>query len=136
MKLLLDERNLIVAIGSNIEYGVWGNVKSAASWRINPTYYMMDGNFHLVDIGDTEIPTYVKENQYYYVDGEFKLSDECPNEYKDKINEVEETVDGAVEAITVIEDATCETEIMTDERIAALEEAICELSILLESEEK
>lgn len=133
MKLLLDERNLIIAIGSDIEYGVWGNVKTAASWRINPTYYMMDGNFHLVDIGDTEIPTYVKENQYYYVNGEFKLADECPNEYKDKIKEVETTVEEVVDNITVIEDAACETEIMTDERITALEEAICELSILLEN---
>lgn len=133
MKLLLNERNLIMGIGSGIEFGVWGNVKDMPSWKITPTSYMMDGNFRLVDIGDTEIPTYVKEMQYYYINGEFKLADECPNEYKDKIVEVENTVEEVVDSITIIEDAACETEVMTDERITALEEAICELSILLES---
>ena len=126
MKLLLDERNLIVGIGSAIEYGVWGNIKDLASWRITPTSYMMDANFTLVDIGDTEIPTYVHEGEYYYVDGEFKLADECPNEYRDSIT-------ANTESIVVIEDAMCDTEIYNDERIAALEDAICELSMLLET---
>ena len=38
MKLLLDERNLIVAIGSDIAYGVWGNVKDMYSWRITSIF--------------------------------------------------------------------------------------------------
>lgn len=125
MKLLLDERKLIVGIGAAIEYGVWGNIKDLASWRITPTSYIMDANFTLVDIGEQEIPTYVKECQYYYIDGEFKLADECPNEYKDRIETAEES-------IVTIEDAMCETDVFNDERIAALEDAICELSMLLE----
>ena len=124
MKLLLDERNLIIAIGNDIEYGVWGNVENLPSWRITPTCYMMDGNYHLVDIKDTEIPTYVQSGSYYYINDEFKLADECPNEYRDRITNTEKSV-------TTIEDAICETEIFNDERISALEDAICELSILL-----
>ncbi|MBQ8206345.1 MAG: hypothetical protein IJZ77_02690 [Bacilli bacterium] len=124
MRLLLNERNLIVAIGNDIEYGIWGNVGTAASWKIASNSYMMDGNFHLVDIGNMEIPTYVHERQYYFIDNEFKLADECPNEYRDNINT-------NTKSIITIEDAMCETEVYNDERIAALEDAICELSTLL-----
>ena len=124
MKLLLDERNLIIAIGSSIEYGVWGNVKDIKSWKITEASYVMDGNYTLVDIGDTEIPTYVKEGQYYYIDGEFKLADECPNEYRDNIK-------ANTESIVIIEDALCETELANEDRLTALEDAICELSIIL-----
>ena len=124
MKLLLDERKLIVAIGATIEYGVWGNVENLASWKITPSYYIMDGNYTLVDLGDLEIPTYVKEGQYYFINGEFKLADECPNEYRDRITMAEES-------IVTIEDALCETELANEDRLAALEDAICELSVVL-----
>lgn len=124
MKLLLNERNLIIAIGNEIEYGVWGNVKDIASWKITESFYVMNGNYHLIDIGDQEIPTYVIENEYYYIDGEFKLADECPNEYRDNIQ-------ANTDSIVTIEDAICETEVYNDERIAELENAICELSTLL-----
>lgn len=124
MKLLLDSRNLIIGIGNNIEYGEWGNIENVKSWRITPTHYMMDGDYHLEDIGDTEIPTYVKEGQYYLINGEFKLADECPNEYRDSIK-------ANTESIVTIEDALCETEIANEDRLAALEDAICELSIVL-----
>ena len=92
MKLLLSERNLIIAIGSSIEYGVWGQVGNAASWKITQTSYIMDNNFRVEDIGDVEIPNYVQPEQYYYIDGEFKLADECPNEYKDRIVAAEEEI--------------------------------------------
>lgn len=92
MKLLLNERKLIVAIGSNIEFGVWGNVQTLSSWRITPTHYMMDENYTLVDIGNTEIPTYVNAGEYYYIDGEFKPADECPNEYKKRVEALEEAL--------------------------------------------
>ena len=92
MKLLLDERNLVIGIGSEIEYGVWGNLKDCASWKINQSSYAMDNNYRVEDIGDTEIPTYVREGEYFYVDGEFRLADECPNEYKERITELEGTV--------------------------------------------
>lgn len=124
MKLLLNERNLIIAIGNNIEYGIWGNVKNIASWRISESYYMMDDNYHLVDIGDLEVPTYVHENEYYFINNEFKLADECPNEYRDNIQ-------ANAESITIIDDALCETETFNDERMAAIEDALCELSTLL-----
>ena len=44
MKLLLDERNLIIGIGNDIDYGVWGNVGTLKSWKITPTQYTMDDN--------------------------------------------------------------------------------------------
>ena len=47
------------------------------------------------------------------------------NNIADKINE-------NTEAIVTIEDALCETEIYSDERISAIEDALCELSMLLE----
>ena len=93
MKLLLNERNLIVAMGNSIEYGVWGNMKDISSWKITDSQYMMDSGFHLVDIGEQEIPNYVHENEYYYIDGEFKLADECPNEYKDRIVVLEDAAE-------------------------------------------
>lgn len=94
MKLLLNERNLIIGIASSIEYGVWGNLPhnpDIKSWKIGEISYAMDDNFTVVDIGDQAIPTYVKELQYYYIDGEFRLADECPNEYKERIVTLEET---------------------------------------------
>lgn len=123
MKLLLDERNLIIAIGSNIEYGTWGNVHGTESWKITETQYMMDGGFHLEDIGEQEIPSYVRENEYYYIDGEFKFAEECPNEYKERIAELESQVALADE--TTIE--LYEAQIAQDEAIMAQDEAIIEL---------
>lgn len=119
MKLLLDERNLILGIGSNIEYGVWGNVGNMASWRITPTSYMMDGNYHLENIGDTEIPTYVKEHQYFYVNGEFKLADKYPNEYKDKMNVLKEQLVNT--ELTMIENYEAQEEINAQTESALIE---------------
>ena len=115
MKLLLDERNIIVAIGSIIEYGVWGNVGEVASWRITKNSYMMDNNFTVVDIGDIEIPTYVHEGEYCYIDGKFKLRDECPNEYKDRIQELENNN-------AVLEEQLVNTEMTMIENYEAQEE--------------
>lgn len=124
MKLLLDERKCIIAISNEIEYGIWGNVGNLASWKIAKTNYCMDNNYSLVEIADNAIPTYVRPYEYYFINGEFKLADECPNEYKDRIIVAEES-------ISVIEDALCETETYNDERMAAIEDALCELSTLL-----
>jgi hypothetical protein len=52
----------------------------------------MDNNYKVVEIADEAIPTYVRPDEYYFIDGEFKLADECPNEYKDKIVALETTV--------------------------------------------
>ena len=92
MKLLLSERKLVIGISENIEFGEWGNVSGAKSWKIGNSQYAMDNNFTVVDIGDKEIPTYVVEGEYYYINDEFKLGDECPNEYKDKIMNCEERI--------------------------------------------
>lgn len=125
MKLLLDERKLIIAIGNNIEFGVWGNLPNGmSSWKLTASSYTTDANYTLIDIGNQEIPTYVIAGQYYYIDGKFKLADECPNEYRDNIK-------ANTESIITIEDALCETEIANEDRLAALEDAICELSIVL-----
>lgn len=119
MKLLLNERKLIIAIGNSIEYGVWGNAGEQASWRISDNYFMMDNNFTLEDIGDTEIPTYVNEGQYYYVNGEFKLADECPNEYRDSITKLEEEV--AITELTMIENYEAQEEINAQTENALIE---------------
>lgn len=123
MQLLLTERNLIIGIGSNIEYGVWGNIKDLASWKITQTSYAMDNNYRVLDIGDTEIPTYVVEGEYYYIDGEFKLADECPNEYKDRIVVLEDDLLNTQLALTeqyesnlVLEDDLLNTQIALTEQ--------------------
>ena len=90
MKLLLDERNLIVAIGSDIAYGVWGNVKDMYSWRITKTSYMMDNNFRVVEVDS--VPNNVHEGEYYYIDGEYVYNENCPDSYQKKYDDLEATV--------------------------------------------
>lgn len=126
MKLLLDERNLIIAISNYIEYGVWGNAGELASWKI-ASAYAMDNNYHVEDIGDIEIPTYVHEGAYYYIDGEFRLADECPNEYKDRIKSLEEAL--AITDETAIE--LYEAYVAQDEVNSAQDDAIIELYELI-----
>jgi hypothetical protein len=125
LKLLLNDRKIIIAIGSEIEYGVWGNIGTEASWKVNKNTFYADNNYSITNVPDDSIPSYVIPNAYIYSNGEFKLIDECPNEYRDKITE-------NTEAIVTIENAMCETEIYSDERISAIEDALCELSTLLE----
>lgn len=125
MKILLDERNLVVAIGNTIEYGVWGNVGDLSSWKITDSHYIMDGNYRVEDIGDTEIPTYVNAGEYYYIDGEFILKDECPNEYKDRITLLEELLiasDEAVVSLYEMQTAQDEINMAQDEAIIGLYE--------------
>lgn len=122
MQILLNDRKVIIAIGTSIEYGVWGNIEDIQSWNINNNYYLMDANYTVQFVD--EIPSYVEEGKYLYIDGEFLLKDECPNEYRDSIK-------ANTESIITIEDALCETEIANEDRLAALEDAICELSIIL-----
>lgn len=112
MKLLLSERGQIIAISNLIEYGVWGNVGNAKSWRIGTNSYIMDDNFSVIELEDIDIPTYVKEYEYYYINGEFKLADECPNEYKDKITELENQVIITEQAITDLDLQDIETQQM------------------------
>lgn len=90
MKILIDERNVIIAIGSGIEFGVWGNVNDLASWKVSPTSYMMDNNYTVVEVD--EIPSYVTPKQYRYENSEFVLNEDCPNEYKERITVLEGTV--------------------------------------------
>lgn len=127
MKLLLDERKLIVAIGNTIEYGMWGNAGALSSWKITDTHYIMDGNYYVEDIGDTEIPTYVNAGEYYYIDGKFKLKDECPNEYKDRVKYLEEAL--AITDETAIE--LYEAQAAQEEVNSAQDDAIIELYELL-----
>ncbi len=127
MKLLLDERNLIVGISNTIEYGVWGNVKDLYSWKIGINEYAMDNNFSVVDIGDAEIPTYVTPGAYYYINGEFKAADECPNEYKERVEYLEEAL--AITDETAIE--LYEAQAAQEEINSAQDDAIIELYELL-----
>jgi hypothetical protein len=125
MKLLLNERNLIIGISKDIEYGVWGNVRDLSSWKIGANEYAMDNNYSLVDIGDTPIPTYVTAGAYYYIDGEFRLADECPNEYRDRIVELEDLLiasDEAVVSLYEMQTAQDEINMAQDEAIIGLYE--------------
>lgn len=88
MKVLLNERNNIVAIGSVIEYGVWGNVGDLASWKVSPTSFIMDNNYTVMEVAG--IPAYVKPKLYRYENGEFVIDDDCPNEYKERITALEQ----------------------------------------------
>lgn len=88
MKVLLNERNSIVAIGSVIEYGVWGNVGELASWKVSPTSFIMDNNYTVMEVAG--IPAYVKPKLYRYENGEFVIDDDCPNEYKERITALEQ----------------------------------------------
>lgn len=119
MKLLLDERNLIVAIGKNIEFGVWGNIGDVASWRITPTLFMADGNFTVEEVN--EVPTYVHEGSHYYIDGEFVLNGECPNEYKERI--------------VTLETVTAETKLTQETNDAELLYQVCLLQLGLTEED-
>ena len=92
MKLLLTQRKLIIGISDLIEYGVWGNIEDAESWRIGHNSYILDDGYTVEDVPVDNIPTYVQEYKYYYIDGEFKLADECPNEYRERIAELEDEV--------------------------------------------
>lgn len=90
MKLLLDERDKIVAISNYIEYGVWGNVGDISSWKIGNNSYMM-GEFYTVKEVD-EVPIYIKEGKYFYINGEYILDEDIPNEYKERIETIEKEV--------------------------------------------
>ena len=130
MKLLLNERQLIIGISSEIEYGVWGNIGDLFSWKIGNMEYAMDDHYTVVDIGDQEIPTYVRALSYYYIDGEFKLADECPNEYRDKITMYEEELLNTQLALIEQYEANIvlEEELVTARNeITDLQLAICEL---------
>ncbi len=87
MRILLDERKVIIAIGPNIEFGVWGNIGELPSWKISPTYYMMDDKYTVVEVG--EIPSYVTPTLYRYVNGEFVLAEEAKNELEKRIEALE-----------------------------------------------
>ena len=127
MRVLLDERNIIKAIGSGIEFGVWGNVGDAPSWKLSPTRYTMDNNYTVAEVG--EVPSYVTPNLYRYENGEFVLNEECPNEYKERIAELESQVALADE--TTIE--LYEAQLAQDEANSAQDEAIIELYELYEN---
>lgn len=117
MRILLDERNIIKAIGSGIEYGVWGNVADLASWKISPTSYMVDNNYTVAEVG--EVPSYVTPNLYRYENGEFVLNAECPNEYKERIATLEEQL--ADTELTMIENYEAQEEINAQTENALIE---------------
>ena len=128
MKLLLNERNEIVAIGTDIEYGAWGNVGDLESWRINGTTYVMGTTYRAVEVNLEDIPGYVTEGCQYIYDettGTFTLKDDCPNEYKDRIALVEDlliTSDEAVVSLYEMQMSQEEINIAQDEAIIGLYE--------------
>ena len=123
MRVLLDERNCIVAISSVIEYGVWGNVGDLASWKVSPTSFIMDNNYTVMEIAG--IPAYVKPKLYRYENGEFVIDDDCPNEYKERITALEEQL-ADTEALLI---ESYETQ---EEFRISTENALVEISQLME----
>lgn len=73
MKLLLNDRNIIIAINNEIEYGVWGNLDSLPSWKIGKTSYLIDENYSLIEMEESLIPLYVCPNRYCFIDNSFQL---------------------------------------------------------------
>jgi hypothetical protein len=67
MKLLLDSRNLIRYINTDIELGVWDDT-NIQKWRIG-NYYVIGEDFTLVEV--ETLPLDVIPDKYFYIDGEF-----------------------------------------------------------------
>lgn len=87
MRLLLDEKKVIIAIGADIEFGVWGNIGVFPSWKISSTFYIIDDTYTVVEVN--EIPNYVTPILYRYVNGEFVLAEEAKNELEKRIEALE-----------------------------------------------
>lgn len=127
MKVLVNG-NEIVAFGVKITLGNYEG-ESFKKWRIDTgeyIYYVVDDNATLID-GELTVPEDFETGKYLYENGELILN---PN-WKPFLSQ-EQRLLNAEEAIVTIENAMCETEIYSDERISAIEDALCELSTLLE----
>ena len=90
MKLLLNERKQILAINNSIEYGVWGNLGSLASWKIGNLDFMRDDNYSLIEINEELIPIYVQPGKYYFINDSFQLAEDPNSIFIERNNTIEE----------------------------------------------
>lgn len=124
MKMLLDERNKILFITSFAEYGVWDE-PNVNKWKIGANEYTLDNNYSVAEVD--EVPIDVIPGKYFFIDGSFVTNPNFIN--KDGL---ERKIDDLGNGIADVENAMCESELLTDERIGAIEDAICEISMLLQ----
>ena len=70
MKLLLDSRNLIRYIDTNIVFGIWDDTNTP-KWRVG-NYYVIGNDFTLVEV--ETLPLDVIPDKYFYIDGNFVVN--------------------------------------------------------------
>lgn len=78
MKLLLDNRGLILAFGSDIELVTH---EGYDKWKIGMFSYYIDDNYTLEEID--EVPVDVIANKYFFIEGEFVLNPNWSNTPED-----------------------------------------------------
>ena len=128
MQLLTKGEN-IIGFGDSITYGIFD--EDFPKWKVLLnnviTYHIdMEKEYKVIDNIDN-MPKDYRRGKYFFVDGKFILN---PN-WKPFLTQ-EQRLLNAENSIITIEDAMCETEVYSDERISAIEDALCELSTLLE----
>lgn len=108
MKLLLDSRKLIIAIGEDISFVMHEGVEK---WKVSNSLYYIDEGYTIAEIA--ELPLDVTQGKYFYIDNQFILNPNWNNSVEDiqelnnRINEV------------LIKKAESELEI--DERLTKIE---------------
>ena len=121
MKLLIDNRGLIVFIGVNIEFGIFDE-PNVEKWKID-NCYAIDSGYTLVEV--ESIPLEVIPGKYFYIDGEFTLNPNYsnPNELEAKVTELEDLLFASDEAVVSL----YEMQMAQDEINVAQDEAITDL---------
>ena len=86
MKLLLDNRKLILHIWEGIEFGTYDGEEK---WKVSEYLYMIDNGYTCVEI--TDVPLEVIPEKYFYIDNEFVINPNYvnPSEQERRITELE-----------------------------------------------
>ncbi len=120
MKILLDDRGLILVISNDIEFGTFDGEEK---WKVGNGMYFIDNNFTMVEVDS--VPVEVIPDKYYYIDGEFVLNPNYsnPSEMEAKVTELEDLLLASDEAVVYL----YEMQIAQDEINVAQDEAITDL---------
>lgn len=73
MKILVDKRNLVLAIDSDI---VFGTFEGEEKWKIGTNAYYIDNGFQVID---ANVPEKVIPMKYFYINNEFVLNENWSN---------------------------------------------------------
>jgi len=117
MKLLLDNRNLILVISNDIEFGTF---EGEEKWKVGNKMYFIDDDFSVAEV--ESVPVEVIPDKYFYIDGEFVLNPNYsnPSEMEAKVEELEELLLASDEAVVSL----YEMQLVQDEINIAQDEAI------------